>query len=446
MGFWWGVVFVHDCSCFVRGCCFLYCMTLRVTCKRPACNFFFLRNISLCMFTNLTYTNRISYLCDMHCVMCALLTCVPGHYSSGCIAGSTRDAVCLQCRNRPSVGLFEWKKDCIYLCANGYHRVNNTLCMQCREKNCSPGFYSSGCSDSSDNMCMPCVAHSSGHATWTTGCNFICDDGYVYNPARGCIPCDAPGADGTYVWTGSNCSFSCLYNRTNSSVPCLAVSPTEPMALVSVDTALYLNNTANMICSELDVLLQALSKSIERMNSCKCIRFITNITSFDGVPCISDICPQCRNSTLLTTQRRLFGSGVRLVTLSTSINPAPVSLIQHTDSMQHSVFVQAELNMLLPAAFSLLSVVALVSRVVMTPVVYAAPSSVGLIFGVVVTFAVVCCIMVCAVVPKPRHCRVEEVREKKPLGVGVSDRVSWMKGVRLLKRRSKSRERVVVDV
>jgi hypothetical protein len=108
--------------------------------------------------------------------------------------------------------------------------------------------------------------------------------------------------------------------------------------------------------------------------------------------------------------------------------------------MQHSEFVQAELKMLLPAAFSLLGVVALVSRVVVTPVVYAAPSSVGLIFGVVAIFAVMCCIMVCAVVPKPRHSRVEE----KPLG--VSDRVSWMKGVGLLKRRSKSRERVAVDV
>ena len=376
----------------------------------------------------------------MHCAVCALLSCVPGYYSSGCMAGSTRDAVCLQCMNRPAVGMFEWRKGCAYLCANGYHRVNNTMCMPCTEKQCSPGFKSSGCSDSSDAMCTPCPPV--GHATWTTGCNFVCENGFVLNSTRGCVPCDAPGSDGTYVWTGSNCSFSCLYNSsgTNPSAPCLAVSPSEPMALVLVNTALSLNNTASVICSELDILLQALSKSMEQMNSCKCIRFVTTVTSFDGALCISNVCPQCRNMTMFTAQRRLFGSGVRLVTVSTSLSPAPVSLIQHTDSMQHSAFVQAELRLLLPSTLTLMGVVAVVSRVVVTPdAQLAAPSSVGLFCGVVAMFAVLCCVFVCAVVPKPGHCRVEDV--KVSTAPVVSDGVSWMKGVRLLKRRSKSRGR-----
>ncbi len=65
----------------------------------------------------------------MECVVCAMLSCIPGYYSSGCTAGSTHDATCMRCLNGPDAGLFQWTKGCEYECASGFYMVNGTTCM-----------------------------------------------------------------------------------------------------------------------------------------------------------------------------------------------------------------------------------------------------------------------------------------------------------------------------
>lgn len=162
---------------------------------------------------------------------------MPGYHSSGCIAGSIRDAACVQCMGGAAVGPFDWARECEYTCSSGFYRVNDTLCMQCSSPACSAGFYASECLDSADVVCLPCATPANGPVNWTGGCEWECADGYFLSDSGECVPCtvpvcfpgfrpvacsrtgdaycaacDVPGGDpGGYVWSefGGVCGLEC---------------------------------------------------------------------------------------------------------------------------------------------------------------------------------------------------------------------------------------------
>ena len=187
----------------------------------------------------------------MECVLCAVLSCMPGFYSSGCSAGSTQDASCLRCTGGAVVGQFVWTRGCEFECASDFHRVNGTLCMPCSRPRCGVGFYASECSDSSDTVCLACAPPVAGPLNWTGGCEWECADGY-YLSDEGCVPCtvpacfpgfrpiactrttdtvcvacEAPGGDqGGYVWSETGvCETRCVDGYYRTSTTCVRCSP-----------------------------------------------------------------------------------------------------------------------------------------------------------------------------------------------------------------------------
>jgi hypothetical protein len=114
------------------------------------------------------------------------------------------------------------------------------------------------------------------------------------------------------------------------------------MAFVVVSTALAMNNTVEVVCDDLETLLQALSDAVSLVmgagnESTAGLIFITNVTAFNDQPCVANVCPQCGGvfnlSSLLpsssTNRRRLLSSGgVSLTTVSTSTTPVVNTNIQ----------------------------------------------------------------------------------------------------------------------
>ena len=126
----------------------------------------------------------------MHqCVLCNLLSCLPGFYSSGCVKGSTGDAVCLPCK--PVAGPYAWTRNCEFECAANFW-LNGTACAACTPPaGCAAGFYASNCSRLRDAQCLPCP-YVPGPVVWAGGgCNFTCADGYAWDGAA-CGPLIAP--------------------------------------------------------------------------------------------------------------------------------------------------------------------------------------------------------------------------------------------------------------
>jgi hypothetical protein len=238
------------------------------------------------------------------------------------------------------------------------------------------------------------------------------------------------------------------------------------MAFVVVNTRFAMNNTVDTICTELDVLLQALSDAMARVNSCGCMRFVTNITSFDGEACNWNMCPQCNASlvyygTMVTASRRrgrrLFGSitttttgasSVDLVTVSTSIDPVPLSVIQN-QSNSPAVSLQSELTASLAVVAPNLVpsgvLVAVVSSVAVQPILIlplqrrSAPESlVGWVVRGVLFFMLLVCLAVCAVCSRHRSTKTR-VEKDAHVALGVRTEgagAAWMPAIGLNQRRS----------
>lgn len=125
----------------------------------------------------------------MQCVVCSLLSCLPGFFSSGCIRGASRDAACIPCTNGPVGGPFVWTRGCEFQCLPNYW-LDGRQCRACSVLNCTSGTYLSECG-AQDAACVPCEGPSFGPAVWTVGCNFTCDAGFAFDGA-GCYPLVTP--------------------------------------------------------------------------------------------------------------------------------------------------------------------------------------------------------------------------------------------------------------
>jgi hypothetical protein len=181
----------------------------------------------------------------MQCVLCSLISCMPGFTSSGCSSGATADAQCIACPAKlaPS-GSYTYTDECNFVCNNGFWR-NDTTCAACSDLKCPPGSYASACSSSLNSVCLPCTVPG-GLFNWTQGCNFTCANGYfAFNAScRQCVtPNCAPGSYpstcggtsnsiclacapplGNYVWLSSGtCQYSCAvgwYRNASGCVRC----------------------------------------------------------------------------------------------------------------------------------------------------------------------------------------------------------------------------------
>ena len=169
------------------------------------------------------------------CLLCSVLSCVPGFYSSGCAVGSVHDAACLPCEDGPSHGRFDWVSGCDYTCAAGYYYQNASVCAPCSVLHCEPGYFASKCTPTNNSACWQCDPPMSDLLAfnWTAGCDWVCNAGYYYLPEEGvCAPCSVPfcfagfyatectmyGGDsfcaacaqpsGAFVWAGG-CEFVC---------------------------------------------------------------------------------------------------------------------------------------------------------------------------------------------------------------------------------------------
>jgi len=180
------------------------------------------------------------------CVLCNLLSCVPGFFSSGCAPGSLRDAVCLPCLNGPSGGPYNWTSECAFECGSG-HWLNGTECAACSVVSCSPGSYPSECGGMNNSECAACsVPPVTGPTNWTDGCGYVCSDGYFFRSDSECAMCSdhicfpgylktactahndsecllCPEPKGGFVWVGG-CEYVCLDGYYRSNDGCSACS------------------------------------------------------------------------------------------------------------------------------------------------------------------------------------------------------------------------------
>ena len=393
--------------------------------------------------------------------------------------------------------MYEWVVEglCQYVCAAGYYRNGNN-CLRCSTNlNCIPGFYQHDCTSSEDARCVACTNELSIGEAWSDYCEFECISGYfrssqsectkcnndLDNCSLGfyttpcnsthdtdCLECSPPGDAGSFTWVESNstaCESTCCYgyyrpdNNLGSST-CIPVPPPpepEPLAFVVVSTALAMNNTAEKVCNKLPVLLQALSDAMKAvMGGENGLCFITNVTAFDGSPCVDNVCPQCENVSLglyidlfmshnTSNSRRLLGSGggVSLSTVSTSTSPVVSSSIQQSSPPPATL--QSALTETLVSVAPELSpsdVVAVVSSVAVTPpppvvhesgstkdrraLLFRAGTSVGIVLLVVVVVSVLVCI---EIIRDSRGDRRSMVIRKKEVGV-VCEPI-WMPSIRL---------------
>ena len=151
------------------------------------------------------------------CVLCNVLSCVPGFYSSGCAPGSVRDAVCLPCLNGPSSGPFNWTSGCEFRCSSGFW-LNGTDCVACSVVSCAPGSYPSECGGTNNSECISCQDPPvSGPTNWTTGCEYVCADGYFFRSNSECVICSEH-----YCFPGYSKAACTMYNDSE------CVSCTEP--------------------------------------------------------------------------------------------------------------------------------------------------------------------------------------------------------------------------
>lgn len=185
----------------------------------------------------------------MQCLMCSMISCIPGYYPSQCRMGATSDATCLPCDNAPSLnGSYVWTDGCDFQCSTN-HWLNGSECSRCSVLKCGLGFNSSDCSGTTnDTQCLPCdLPVVSGLFDWTDDrCGFVCAQGYFLRD-QSCVPCATPScspgfkpyacgsnydagceacvapAGGGHVWT-DGCNFTCTQGYYYSSQRCAVCS------------------------------------------------------------------------------------------------------------------------------------------------------------------------------------------------------------------------------
>jgi hypothetical protein len=211
-----------------------------------------------------------------------------------------------------------------------------------------------GCNATHDTICMDCVPPGeAGSFTWIDGperqCQFVCNDGFYVPP--------------------------------DSAIICTPIPPPEPLAFVVVSTALAMNNTVDVVCDDLDTLLQALSDAMSLVmggNESTGLTFITNVTAFNDQPCVANVCPQCggffKLSSLLvappSNRRRLLSSGVSLTTVSTSTAPVVHAVVQSAPPPEQF---QSALVVSLASVAPMLMPAEIVAQVSSVPVPIATP-------------------------------------------------------------------------
>jgi hypothetical protein len=201
------------------------------------------------------------------------------------------------------------------------------------------------------------------------------------------------------------------------------------MAYAVVNTDLSMNNTVEAVCSDLGLLLRALSDAMARVNDCRCMQFVTNVTFFDGEACAADVCPQCQG------RRRLLSNAVSLATVSTSVEPVPIAAIQQ-QTVQPAALIQSELAASLAVVAPNLVSAGVNPKVYSIPVVSQTPvflknNDAGLIRGVMAFVVVIVSFLSAVCVTVSRRQRLVVRRN-----LTAQVRPLWMPTIRMKQTRS----------
>jgi hypothetical protein len=416
------------------------------------------------------------------CLPCSRPVCSLGMYASDC--NITTDSVCVGC-DPPAYDhdLYEWVDGCEFVCSVQGYFQNSHSCERCNDNLvCEPGFQLQECSTVEDAKCVECSGGGAG-VRWTDGCEFDClphhfvsgstclpcavdmecAPGFLssecnYTHDAVCMECDPPGNKGTFVWTGPNCAFDCLHSVSYNSSVCLPLIPGQPivMAYVVVKTDLTMNNTAESVCHDLDILLRTLNEAVVRVNECGCVRFMTNVIFFDDEMCVDNVCPQCRNA---HSRSLMSVMGVSLETMSTSVDLVPINVVQQAQNYHSSTILQTELVLSLALSAPNLvpaSVSSLVSSVPLSsPALSGVRDDRGLVYLIVMWMTVsmfaffVVCVLCCWIYSRRFGGKEVIVRHNVLVDRETSSEMKpqWMPSIRVKqRRRSGSRDREMVDV
>ena len=315
---------------------------------------------------------------EFACTRCSTPECGPGTYPVNCT--SALDSSCYSCAALAGGG-YEWTSGCEFRCLDGYYRQNGA-CSRCSVRNCGPGMYSIPCSSTADATCAQCLPSTVG-SVWTTNCNFQCIEGYYRENASTCSLCSqlacGPGfyaqdctasadsrcaacanALGTGMVWADGCSTGCAigYIRQPSGSCALPppppTTPAVPRVFAVVRSALVIDNTMKEVCANLAALLRSMNAALALISN-NTIRYQTNVTALNDVPCVENVCPQCiANDTYImvnwtetvavfdtsteelittapaidwtnTSRRRLLGFSISIIVISQSSTPVPAT-------------------------------------------------------------------------------------------------------------------------
>jgi hypothetical protein len=177
-----------------------------------------------------------------------------------------------------------------------------------------------------------------------------------------------------------------------------------------------MSNTVPEVCSNLSVILNAISNTMNILISQKG-NFTTNITSLNNVTCTNNICPQCT----VGRRRFLLFASVGIVTVSQSIVAAiPVNT---------TLIIQNTLALQLPQQFKLKTSTALA---VYTPFVDTRqPVDLTRLWQAVVTVSAVCAVVICFVI---FACAYPQKKTTMTLpNDGLTSEFVWIENVKFLK-------------
>ena len=252
------------------------------------------------------------------CIQCTKPACPPGKKAGQCTDQISSPA-CEACTNHPSTGPFIWANECNFTCTN-YTYNNNGKCLPCNTGTflsslngcspcnstlCSPGLYRTLCPTGSvsDAPCSKCKTQVTGPFAWTSQCASICvNQTYLLNGTN-CTPCKEPCPNGTFAsrlctstedtkcapcdvipqppntfsWTGG-CNSQCITGFVWNKSHCLDVTVTD-MVTIQSSTNMEFNNTVEEVCANLDLLVYAVTSSMEELYG---IPFTGNVTSVNN--------------------------------------------------------------------------------------------------------------------------------------------------------------------
>ena len=368
------------------------------------------------------------------CLMCNQPACPPGQTAGQCTAQNTTSP-CEACSNRPTAGPFVWTSECTFNCTNGTYSSGGkclpcnsgtylsspTGCAPCNASLCPPGLYRTQCPSGSvnDSVCSKCKTQVTGPFAWTSQCALICvNQTYLLNGTN-CTPCTDPCPNGTYAssqctfaedtqctpcavipqppntfsWTGA-CNFQCVSGFVWNKSHCLDEAVTD-MVIIQSSTDIEFNNTVEEVCANLDLLVYAVTSSMEEVHGTP---FTGNVTSVNN----DTVDVACRRNTTAATKRLLAAlnnnNTARRSTTGAIVNAESSKPVPKSNTTTNPTETNQKIERRLTRDGGTLSPSMVDSKAVMTDILRLASGTVNvpipiMIAAIVVVLLIICCVL-----------------------------------------------------